>query len=65
MTRTLLLALLAFACGTKDDSGAEYETEAGTTPIELDEIVTAERPSPRSEVYGVGDPVTNSIMIPT
>ena len=55
--RTLLLLLLAMGCSNKDDTG---ETE---TVIDLDQIVSTDRPSPRSEVYGVGDPVSNSILV--
>lgn len=58
MTRTILLALFALACSSKDDTG-----EVASDPIKLDQIVTTERPSPRSEIYGIGDPVTNSIVI--
>jgi len=58
MTRTFLLLLLAASCGTKDDTGA---VEAD--PIDLDQLVSTDRPSPRSEVYGAGDPVSNTIVI--
>ena len=55
---SMTLISLLFGCGSKDDTG-----EVEVDPIDLDQIVTTERPSPRSEVYGIGDPVTNSIVI--
>jgi hypothetical protein len=52
-----LLFLLAFsACTPKDDV-------AETPDIDLDRIVHSERPTPRSEVYGVADPTSNSIVV--
>ena len=51
-----LFFLLALGCAEKD------EPVLGES-IDLDHLEATERPTPRSEVYGVGDPVSNSIMV--
>ena len=54
----LFLALSLVSCGSETE-------KAGATPelLDIGAITTTERPSPRSEVYGIGDPVTNSILV--
>ena len=50
------LLLLTLGCAEKDESVLGES-------IDVDNIETADRPTQRSEVYGVGDPVSNSILI--
>lgn len=54
--RTLLFLLTLMACNSK-------ENKDDTDSVELNRIDTTDRPAPRSEVYGVGDPVSNSILV--
>ena len=56
MMRNLLVLLLTFGCTPKNDTGA-------SDSIDLDRIENTDRPTPRSEVYGVGDPVSNTILV--
>ena len=54
----LLIALSLVSCGSETE-------KAGAAPelMDIGTLSSTDRPSPRSEVYGIGDPVTNSILV--
>ena len=54
--RTFFLVLLSMGC-----TNATIDT--GTSEFDLNTIRSSERPSQRSEVYGIGDPVSNTILV--
>ena len=55
------LVLLIALIGCTDD--AATDTDTSTSEIDLDAISSLERPSQRSEVYGIPDEVSNSILV--
>jgi hypothetical protein len=54
--RTLLSLLLLLGC--KDDP-----VDTGTSEFDIDQISSTDRPSQRSEIYGIGDSASNSILV--
>ena len=54
--RTLITLLLLLGC--KGDP-----VDTGTSDFNIDEISSTERPSQRSEIYGIGDSASNSILV--
>jgi hypothetical protein len=56
--RILLPIILLFGCKDKAET-----IDSGTSEFDLDAISSTERPSQRSEVYGIGDPGSNSILV--
>lgn len=56
MLRWFSLAVLV-ACGASDGQ------DSGTSELNLDAVESSERPSQRSEVYGVADELSNSIVV--
>lgn len=62
----LLLALCGCASEEKNPAPelvVDDDPNALADNGQLDSIASSERPTPRSEVYGVGDPVSNSILV--
>ena len=55
MLRWFCLAVLV-ACGAGDGQ------DSGTSELNLDAVESSERPSQRSEVYGIADELSNSIV---
>lgn len=58
--RLLLAVILTMGCGSDKDA-PELDIDFGGD--DLSAITTADRPSPRSEVYGIGDDASNSILV--
>ncbi len=56
--RVLLVAALMMGCGSEKDLPELEGFDDG-----LSTITSAERPSPRSEVYGIGDEASNTILV--
>ena len=58
MYRTLTMLFLV-ACSTQ----AGTDDDVGQSQTELDAVTSTERPTKRSEIYGVGDEASNTILI--
>ena len=62
--RLLLLAALVTGCGSdKDTPELDLDLDSGLSSEGLDVIDSSARPSPRSEVYGIGDEASNTIVV--
>lgn len=62
--RLWLAAALIAGCESKTDvPELDLGTDSGWSNEALDGVTTSARPTPRSEVYGVGDPETNTILV--
>ena len=58
--RFLLAVVLILGCGS-DKSAPELDIEFGAD--DLSTLTSSDRPSPRSEVYGIGDEDSNTILV--